>query len=88
MSSCEYCGEEFSSPKDLEVHKATVHATGEAESSLFTKYTCSKCGEVFRSPAHQAEHMKLEHPEVIRRISIIYWTILIVLLLIAIWQFF
>jgi formylmethanofuran dehydrogenase subunit E len=80
---CDECGEEFTSPQELAFHIATVHASINTEGS---PYICSKCGEVLRSPADQAEHMKREHPEVVRRINIIYWTILIIVVFIALWR--
>ena len=81
---CKYCGEEFPTLHELEIHEVTVHASRQTESS---PYSCSICGEVFRSPAHQAEHMKREHPEVVRRINIVYWAILIIVVLFALWRF-
>ena len=84
LEKCEYCGEEYQSKTELNIHITKAHATKEAEKMRFR---CSHCGEVFRSPQHQAAHMKTEHPDVVRKINLIYWAIVILLIIIVLRQF-
>jgi len=83
LKSCEHCGEKFPTLRELNIHKAKKHAAKEAEKM---RYGCTRCGEIQRSPKHQAEHMKSEHPEVVQRINLIYWAIIILLILIVLVQ--
>jgi DNA-directed RNA polymerase subunit RPC12/RpoP len=83
LLTCEHCGEQFSTKKALNIHKAKSHAAKEAEQM---RYFCSRCGAEMRSPKQQAEHIKSEHPEVVRKLNLIYWGITIVIILIVLWQ--
>ena len=81
---CEYCGDVFPTERDLNIHKAKSHASKEVEKG---RYPCSRCGQVLDSPEDQAEHMRSEHPEVVRRIHLVFWAITIVAILFVLWQF-
>jgi hypothetical protein len=84
LQICEYCGDQFPSPTDLNIHKANKHASNEAEN---LRYPCKHCGEVLHSPREVAEHMKSVHPETVRLINMIWWAITIAALLFVIWRF-
>jgi len=85
LHTCEYCGEQFPSLPELNIHKAKNHASKEAEQ---LRYPCKHCGEVLNSPRDVAEHMKSVHPEAVRWINIVWWAITIVSILFVIWKYF
>ncbi|OGO17930.1 MAG: hypothetical protein A2Z14_03090 [Chloroflexi bacterium RBG_16_48_8] len=81
---CEYCGDQFSSIIELNIHKAGNHASKEAENM---RYPCKRCGEVLSSPREVAEHMKTDHPEAVRWINFFWWVITIATILFVLWKY-
>ena len=84
MHSCEYCGEQFSSLSELNIHKGKAHASREAEK---LRFPCTRCGEVLSSPPEKAKHMKSVHPEAVRWINLLWWALTIAAIILVLWQY-